>query len=79
MGLYILMDAIKPSWTKFVFGDDEDTTTLYQCKNRYNKLSVDSSYTNCINENENIQDFSEWYNFLNALDNAQSADDIENI
>ena len=73
------MDAIKPSWTKFVFGDDEDTTTLYQCKNRYNKLSVDSSYTNCINENENIQDFSEWYNFLNALDNAQSADDIENI
>ncbi|OUM61117.1 hypothetical protein PIROE2DRAFT_12953 [Piromyces sp. E2] len=78
MGLYILMDAIKPSWTGYVF-DDENTTTLYQCKKRDSKLTLQSSYNNCKNENEDVKDNKEWYNFLLALDNANSVTDIENI
>ncbi|OUM58105.1 hypothetical protein PIROE2DRAFT_16718, partial [Piromyces sp. E2] len=78
MGLYVMMDAIKPSWIKYVY-DDKDSTTLYQCQSRGAKLSVETSYSICNNENEDVKDRSEWYNFLNALDNATSAADIEDI
>ena len=78
MGFYILMDAIKLSWVEFEFGD-ANSTSLYQCKNMNNNLTVKSSSTGCTNENEEVTDNSEWIELLTRLDAAQSAEDIEDI
>jgi len=78
LGLFVLMDAPKVSWAKLVF-NDENTTNMYKCKDSGNDLSVLKSATGCINEDDEITDNSEWIEFLTALDNAQSAEDIEDI
>ncbi|ORX87587.1 putative cellulase, partial [Anaeromyces robustus] len=78
MGFYILLDSIKLSWVEFEYGD-KDSTTLYQCKNMNNNLTVKTSSTGCVNENEDVTDNSEWVELLTALDAAQSAEDIEDI
>jgi len=78
MGFYILLDAIKLSWVEFEY-DDKDSTTLYQCKDMNNQLTVKSSSTGCENENEKVTDHSEWNELLTRLDAAQSAEDIEDI
>jgi len=78
MGFYILLDAFKLSWVESVY-DDKDSTTLYQCKNMNNQLTVKSSSTGCTNENEEVTDNSEWIELLTRLDEAQSAEDIEDI
>jgi len=78
LGLYVLMDAPKVSWAELEY-EDENTTHLYKCKSGGNVLSVKSSGTGCVNENEEATDNSEWIDFLTAVDNAQSAADIEDI
>jgi len=78
LGLYILMDAPKLSWAELEFGDD-DTNNLYKCKSGNNVLSVQTCATGCENENEESTDNSEWIEFLTAVDNAKSAEDIEDI
>ena len=78
MGFYVLLDAFKLSWVEFEY-DDKDTTTLYQCKDMNNQLTVKTSSTGCTNENENVTDHSEWNELLTRLDAAQSAEDIEDI
>ena len=78
MGFYILMDAIKLSWVEYEYGDS-DSTTLYQCKNMNNDLTVKTSSTGCNNENEEVTDNSEWDELLTRFDAAQSAEDIEDI
>jgi len=78
MGFYILMDAIKLSWVEFEFGD-ANSTSLYQCKDMNNNLTVKTSSTGCTNENEEVTDNSEWIELLTRLDAAQSAEDIEDI
>ncbi|ORX78271.1 hypothetical protein BCR32DRAFT_206956, partial [Anaeromyces robustus] len=77
MGLYIIMDAYKLSWVEYLYGE-KNTTTLINCsKNMNNRLT--NSSDNCINENDDFTDLTEWKNFLERLDNAQSASDIEDI
>jgi len=78
MGLYVLMDSIKTSWIEFVYGD-ENTTSLYKCNMVNNFLTYESSSAGCINENKDVTDNSELETFLKALDNAKSAEDIEDI
>lgn len=78
LGMYILMDAPKLPWIEQVYGE-ADTPNLYKCKDGSNYLSVMSSAELCYNENEDVTDRSEWVEFLTALDNAQSAEDIEDI
>jgi len=78
MGFYVLLDALKLSWVEFEY-DDKNSTTLYQCKNMNNNLTVKTSSTGCENENEEVTDHSEWNEFLTRLDEAQSAEDIEDI
>jgi len=78
MGLYVLMDAIKKSWIKYVYGED-DPQYLYQCKSMNNLLTVNTSGHSCTNLNELITNHSEWFKFLVQLDNAESAEDIEDI
>jgi len=78
MGLYILMDAVKLSWVEYEYGE-KDTTHLYQCKEMNNFLTYQSSAQNCENENEEVTDNSEWYEFLKRLDAATCAEDIEDI
>jgi len=78
MGFYILMDAIKLSWVEYEYGDS-DSTTLYQCKDMNNNLTVKTSSTGCNNENEEVTDNSEWIDLLTRFDAAQSAEDIEDI
>ncbi|OUM62899.1 hypothetical protein PIROE2DRAFT_10706 [Piromyces sp. E2] len=78
MGLYVLMDAPKVSWAKLAY-NDENTTNMYKCKEALNDLSVLNSSTGCINENDEITENPEWIDFLTTLDNAQSAQDIEDI
>jgi hypothetical protein len=80
MGLFVLTDSYKKSWVEFVYGE-EDTTNLYKCS-AGSYLTV-STARGCENENDDIDDYEsvmvEWYNFLSLLDDAQSAEDIENI
>jgi len=78
MGFYVMMDSLKKSWIEFEYGD-KDTTSLYECDSSGNDLSFKVSSKKCHNENDDVQDFSEWEEFLTALDNAQSAEDIEDI
>ncbi|KAL6613467.1 coth protein-domain-containing protein, partial [Neocallimastix sp. 'constans'] len=77
MGLYIMMDAFKLSWAELVY-NDTNSTSLYQCKNFYSSLSLDAADT-CISENDDVKDDTEWRELLTALDNAESASDIEDI
>jgi len=77
MGLYIMMDAFKLSWAELVY-NDTNSTSLYQCKNFYSSLSLDAADT-CISENDDVKDDTEWRELLIALDNAESASDIEDI
>ena len=72
------MDAPKVSWAKLVF-NDENTTNMYKCKVALSDLSVFRSATGCVNENDEITENPEWIDFLTTLDNAQSAEDIEDI
>ncbi|ORX87684.1 hypothetical protein BCR32DRAFT_227827 [Anaeromyces robustus] len=78
LGLYVLMDAYKLSWAELQY-DDEKTETLYQCKDYNNDLTVDNSYQGCINENKDVIDESEWYDFLTKLSQATDVKDIEDI
>ncbi|OUM66247.1 hypothetical protein PIROE2DRAFT_6588 [Piromyces sp. E2] len=78
IGLFVLMDAPKVSWAKLVY-DDENTRNLYKCKSALSDLTVKRCANRCDNENDDIKDNSEWVEFLTALDNAQSAEDIEDI
>ncbi|ORX85028.1 hypothetical protein BCR32DRAFT_305672 [Anaeromyces robustus] len=74
MGLYILTDMYKLSWAEFEYGE-KDTTSLYKCD--VSQLTQDSS--DCKNENDDVEDTTEWDEFINTLDNANSASDIEDI
>jgi len=74
MGLYILTDLFKLSWVEFEYGE-KDTTSLYKCDR--SKLIKDLS--DCENENEDIDDTTEWDEFIKILDNANSPSDIEDI
>lgn len=78
MGLYVMMDAFKLSWAEIEFGD-VDSTTLIQCKDLNNDLSVELSTIGCINENEDVTDHTEWANLLLTLNKATCADDIKDI
>ncbi|ORX64324.1 coth-domain-containing protein, partial [Anaeromyces robustus] len=75
IGLYVLTDLFKLSWVEFEYGE-KDTTSLYKCEHSYLTSGVD----NCKNENDDIQgDIMEWNEFIETLDNANSASDIEDI
>jgi len=78
MGFYILLDAFKLSWVEYEY-DDKDSTSLYQCKNMNNVLTVQTSANGCENENEEVTDHSEWKELLTRFDAAQSAENIEDI
>jgi len=78
LGLYVIMDAVKVSWAKWAF-DDEDTTNLYQCKEALSYLDLENSVTGCINEDSDITDNTEFVEFLTALSQAESAEDIEDF
>jgi len=77
-GFYVIMDSPKPSWAELQYGD-KDTTHIYKCKNGGNVLSVSSSATSCMNENEEVTDISDWRDVLSRIDSARSARDIEDI
>ncbi|OUM67812.1 hypothetical protein PIROE2DRAFT_4621, partial [Piromyces sp. E2] len=76
MGLYIITDSYKDSWIEKVYGE-KNTTNLYKC------VSLDDFTTayasGCINKNEEVTDETEWIDFLKAVENAESASDLENI
>ncbi|ORX61231.1 hypothetical protein BCR36DRAFT_394312 [Piromyces finnis] len=79
MGLFVLTDAYKLSWIKQVYGE-KDTKFLYKC-NGVAYLDV-GSVDKCTNENDEddvTESNLEWADFLVAMTNAQSAEDIEDI
>jgi len=78
MGLFVIMDAPKVSWAKLAY-NDENTKNLYKCKEALSDLSLATSVTGCVNENDEITENPEWIEFLTALDNAQSAEEIEDF
>ncbi|ORX43422.1 hypothetical protein BCR36DRAFT_415602 [Piromyces finnis] len=78
MGFYVLLDAFKLSWVEHEY-NEKDTTTLYQCKDLNNYLTVQTSSKGCTNENEEVTNHSEWIDFLTRLDAAQSAEEIEDF
>jgi len=77
MGFYVLLDNMKLSWIEYEYGE-KNSTSLYQCKNPGNYLTLETS-NGCTNENDEVTDNSEWIELLTRFDNAQSAEDIEDI
>ncbi|KAG4094768.1 hypothetical protein H8356DRAFT_1400594 [Neocallimastix lanati (nom. inval.)] len=75
MGLFVLTDAIKQSWIKFVYGE-EDSQSLYQCSS--SNLTFNSRH-GCGNEDSDFKDYTDWMDFLTKLDAAESASDIEDF
>jgi len=73
-GFYVLMDAPKPSWVELQYGD-KDTTHLYKCK--AGGINLSSRGGNCVNENEDVTDTSEWTSFLSSLDSATGPSDAD--
>lgn len=78
MGLYILMDSFKLSWVEHEYGE-EKTNFLYKCDGSA-YLTLDTAH-NCVNENGNIKHKyqKKWLELIRTIDNANSAEDIENI
>jgi len=76
MGFYIISDAYKKSWIEYIYGE-ENTSLLYKCESVKNLIVYDSE--GCVNENEDVTDNSEWISFLLAVQNANSASDLEDI
>jgi len=75
MGFFVLTDAIKKSWVEHVYGE-QDTTSLYQCG--ASNLSLKHAH-GCKNEDDEFNNYSEWIEFLDTIEQAQSAADIEDI
>ena len=76
-GFYVLMDAPKIPWIEQVYGE-KDTKDLYKCKSGFSFLSK-TDFSVCENENDEITDMTDWNNFLEALDNAQTVEEIDEI
>jgi len=78
-GLYVLMDAVKPSWVKETFEPSEkEVTTLYQCKNGGIKLTVDTQ-NSCKNANDDYPSMDEFAKFINDVENATTTAELEQI
>jgi len=76
MGLYILTDSYKLRWAEKVYGE-VNSRNLYKCVSMYD---LGPRYAeDCENENEEVTDNPEWIEFLTTVENAKSADDLENI
>jgi len=76
MGFYILYDTYKLSWIESVYGE-KDTSTLYKC-DTFDDFS-EENIGGCINENEDVTDQTEWIAFVKTVEQATSADDLEDI
>ncbi|ORX85027.1 hypothetical protein BCR32DRAFT_290980 [Anaeromyces robustus] len=75
MGLYILTDIYKLSWVEYEYGE-KNATSLYKCDHSYLTKDINE----CKNENDDIQiSITEIDEFVNILENANSASDIEDI
>ncbi|KAL6630385.1 coth protein-domain-containing protein [Neocallimastix sp. 'constans'] len=68
LGFYIIIEY-----------NDPDTTDLIQCKYIFAFLDYNSTYTNCVNENEDNPDMTNFGVLLNTLDNANSIREINEI
>ena len=77
-GFYILMDAPKISWIEEVFGE-KDTKNLYKCKIGGNFLTEASCAYTCENEDDEVTDRTKWIDFLKAVDNAQTTEELEKV
>jgi len=74
-GLFVLTDVYKETWIESVFGE-KDTQLLYKCE--YGNLSYDSR-AGFVNENKEVTNKKELYEFLAAMTTAKTASDVESI
>ena len=79
-GLYVLMEAIKPSWIKQTFKpSSKEVTTLFQCKNVNMNLQPGSDKI-CVNANDDIQnDISALTEFVNEINKCTTTEEVEKI
>jgi len=77
-GFYVLMDAPKLPWVEQVFGEKE-TKNLYKCKKGGNFLTEASCAYTCENEDDEVTDRTKWIDFLKAVDNAQTTEELEEV
>jgi len=76
MGLYIMTDVINLPWIEDEYGEKK-ATNLYECNGIYDLIP--EYYNGCENKNEDVNDNTEWINFLSEVENAKSATDLESI
>ncbi|OUM64466.1 hypothetical protein PIROE2DRAFT_8777 [Piromyces sp. E2] len=71
-------DSLDPTYlrTKLMLYGDINSTTLYKCD--IGELSPKYS-KNCVNENDDVTDHTEWIKFLERVENAKSPSDLEEI
>jgi hypothetical protein len=78
-GLYVLMDAIKPSWVKQTFEPSEkEITTLYQCKAGGFNFRPSSAYQ-CVNANDDYQHMSVFKKFVDDVSACKTVQQVEKI
>jgi len=83
-GLYFLLDAIKPSWVRQIYGssgneDDDDVKTLYHCQN-YNSNLDPVNIQKCFNEKDEYLNYTEpLYNMVDNLMNVTTLNELSEI
>ena len=79
LGLYILTNKVKKDFMKKYF-NDEELTTLYECKDDRIRFEDNTVAEKCINVNEDLVDYKDEIKSLNdAVNNAKTIDDIKDI
>jgi len=79
LGLYILTNKINKNFIKRYF-DDENTPNLYECKNDRTRFEDNSIGNFCNNDRDDlVNDRDDIIAFNNAVNNANSIEDLEKI
>jgi len=75
LGLFIFTDLFKESWIEYVYGE-KDTQLLYKCTNCFIDFKYRAGFEN---ENKEVTNKKELYEFLAEMTKAKSVSDIESI
>jgi hypothetical protein len=72
MGLFAMRDAFKAHWVEYYFGE-KSTKHLYTCDRNYGS----NKFFNCVNDNDEITDDTEFKKFQNRLEKAKTREELE--
>jgi len=76
MGLYLLTNKIKKDFIKYYYGESKPKN-LYDCKLDKTRFEDNTVVTQCENVDEKLTDKTELQSFVDAVNQAKSAEELE--